>query len=165
MTFGPEKAPNKTGDWDPDVGEREYYRHVSDGQLGWKVRRGGVDCIRLDRAQEITRKLGGDWLPELEHREMTTAAVAHVCFEADKKLCLFLGLMENSRKDWNSLHEEQRKEWISKGPPAILMSKGEWAKLTPTEQSKLRKESKRHQETRNLVYNSIKLALKAHVAG
>lgn len=165
MTFGPENLTERdtSGDWDPDPGEREYFRSAIDGQLGWKVRRDGVEWIRLDRAfEEILKRPGGDWLPELEHRQITPANIAQVCFEADKKLCFFLGLHENARRDWNNLHEEQRKEWIAKGPPPIVMSKAEFQKLTPTEQQKLRGEAKRRQGTRMLVYNSIKLAIQGN---
>ncbi len=114
--------------WDPEPGEREWYRDVISGQRGWRVIRNGQPRIRIDGyasinkegktvAQDITKKFNpGEWVPDNEKRPMTRAQIGQICFEADKKLCFFLGLKENSSKQWNDLHEEKRRDWIETGP-------------------------------------------------
>ncbi len=104
--------------WDPDPHEKEWYREVVSGQRGWKVIRNGEPRIRLDYKEDIHKKLSAEWTPDNEKRDMTPAQVAQVCFEADKKLCFFIGLPENSRKLWIDLHEEKRRQWIEAGPTA-----------------------------------------------
>lgn len=104
--------------WDPKPQEREWYREAATGQLGWLVRREGQDKIRLDReAEEILRKLDTSvWVPQLEHRPLNTANAAMVAFDADRSLCRHVGLMENSRKEWASLSDDQRIAWMTDGP-------------------------------------------------
>ena len=104
-------------DWDPAPQEREWYRNVGTGDLGWVVRRGGAQKIRLDRAsEEIIRALNGEWMPENEHRPMTIAQLAQVAFEADRRLCWFVGLAENAKKEWADLNDDQRIMWMQTGP-------------------------------------------------
>lgn len=104
-------------DWDPEPHEREWYREVVSGQRGWRVKRGGQDKIRLDYKEEVTKRLNpNEWVPDNEKRPMTPSQIAQICFEADKKLCFYLGMAENSRKSWLDLHEEKRRQWIETGP-------------------------------------------------
>ena len=104
-------------DWDPAPQEREWYRNVATGDLGWVVRRGGAQKIRLDRAsEEIIRSLNAEWVPENEHRPMTIAQVGQVAFEADRRLCWFIGMAENAKKEWADLNDDQRIMWMQTGP-------------------------------------------------
>lgn len=114
----PAGPPPKPAHWDPPDHERTYYRHKQTGDLGYLVVREGQDKIRLDRPNEevIRRFQGDDWIPELEHRPMTRAQAAQVAYEADRKLCGFLGLFDRSRKEWQLLHEDQRIHWVDNGP-------------------------------------------------
>lgn len=106
--------------WDPAEHERTYYSHMTTGDLGWMVRREGRDCIRLDRpAQEIVRVYKEDeWRPEREHRQLNRYQLVQIAFEADKKLCFFLGKHEVARKEWLSMRDEQRITWAQNGPGA-----------------------------------------------
>lgn len=108
----------KGAHWDPADHERLFYRHVTTGDLGWLVRREGHDCIRLDRpAQEITRLYKEvEWIPEREHRPLTKLQLVQIAFEADKRLCFFLGKHDLARREWLSMKDEQRIAWSENGP-------------------------------------------------
>lgn len=116
---------DKPADWDPEPGEREWYRETSSGQLGYRVRRGGRDRIRLDRgSEEILRAFTpGEWSPEKERRPLMAFHLARVAFEADRALCSNIGLPENARKEWSSLSEDQKKAWLTVGPTKDPMRK------------------------------------------
>jgi hypothetical protein len=103
-------------EWDPDPKDREYFRECTSGQLGWLVRREGVDRIKLDRAMDICVPYGIDWLAESDHRPLNMAHLAQVAFAADRMLNRFLGNQENAVKQWESLSDEQRRGWIETGP-------------------------------------------------
>lgn len=105
--------------WDPPDHERTYYRHTMTGDLGWLVRRDGKDYIKYDRPSHIMERpfRDQDWIAEREHRPLTRLQLAQVAFEADKRLCFFLGLHDQSRREWLSLKDEQRIAWSSAGPP------------------------------------------------
>lgn len=104
-------------DWDPREDQRRWYRHSQTGDRGYLVRRGGKPMVRLDRPnQEILKRLDDNFIEEDASRPLTPIHVARVCFEADKALCLGLGLMEPARADWSKLTDLQRQAWASKGP-------------------------------------------------
>ncbi len=106
------------GHWDPAPAEREWYSHRHSGDRGYKVRRNGQDYIRLDRpAEEIVHPFKEHvWEPDQEYRPMTVAQVAQVAFEADKRLCFYLGKHELSRREWVGLTDKQKQFWMQKGP-------------------------------------------------
>jgi hypothetical protein len=110
----------KDAHWDPADHERSYYRHVMTGDLGWMVRRDGKDCIRLDRPnQEIVKPFREqEWIPEHEHRPITRLQLVQIAYEADRKLCFFLGLHADARKEWASMREQDRLRWAQHGPGA-----------------------------------------------
>lgn len=117
--------------WDPSPQEREWYREVMTGDLGYLVRRDGVDRIKLDRTQEeIIRPFRpGEWTPEKEHRPMTVAQVAEICFLADRRLITFThnpGL----KKAWHDLKEEEKIAWMDKGPTKDPMRKALYQGIT-----------------------------------
>ena len=105
--------------WDPPDHERVFYRHSTTGDLGWLVRRDGKDCVKYDRpAMDIVRPFRADeWIAELEYRPLTRLQLVQVAFEADKKLCYFLGRHELSRRQWLNLSENERIRWSTNGPP------------------------------------------------
>ena len=108
----------KDANWDPEEHERTWYSHTMTGDHGWMVRRDGRDCIRLDRPdQEIVKVYrDGEWKPELEHRPLTKLQLAQVAYEADRKLCFFLGLHDEARREWNAMREQDRLKWAQHGP-------------------------------------------------
>ncbi len=110
----------KADHWDPADHERSYYRHIMTGDRGYMVRRDGKDHIRWDRpSQEITRPFReGEWIPEREHRPMTRLQLIQIAYEADRKLCFFLGLHSEARREWNAMHERDRLDWAARGPGA-----------------------------------------------
>lgn len=107
-------------DYDPPGHERVYYRHTITGDLGYLVRREGKDYIRLDRpAQDISKPfLAAEWIAEQEYRPLSRMQLVQIAFEADKKLCILLGLHDEGRKQWLNLRDEERIAWAAGGPPA-----------------------------------------------
>lgn len=104
--------------WDPAPSERIYYRSAQTGDLGYIVRRGGVDKIRLDRPmEEIVMPFNeSSWTPEREFKPFTWHQVAHLAFESDKLLCRMLGLHKESRREWMNLSDKERIEFEQEGP-------------------------------------------------
>jgi len=99
--------------------DRQWYRSASDGELGYLVERGGVQYIQLNRPmEEILRPWqgGAQWVPEVEHRPINKAQLAKVCFEADRALCQALGVHDPAKKEWASLTDRERIQWMEKGP-------------------------------------------------
>lgn len=116
MTDEPEV---KDDDWDPPPAERTYYSHRETGDYGWLVRRGGKDMVRMDRpgVEDIRPfKEGRDWTAKIDVRPLSPAQVALIAFQADRQLCLALGMHENIKEEWLSLSQEKRRIWIEKGP-------------------------------------------------
>lgn len=107
-----------TGDWDPREHERKYVRHTTTGDLGYLVRRDGEDKVRLDRGpnEVIIDFRPNDWKEETTHYPMSRAQLAQVAFEADKKLCLYLGFHRLAKRNWLNLSEEDRIEFVKNGP-------------------------------------------------
>lgn len=115
--------------FDPEPGDRIYVRSERTGDLGWMVRRDGVEMVRLDRpSQEIIRQMSPEWVQVVDHRPCSHAQVVQVAFMADKALCALLGLYEESgpkrdrltgpsaKKDWRDLNERQLIAWLEEGP-------------------------------------------------
>lgn len=112
--------------WDPKPNERQYYRSTDTGDLGWLVRREGKDRIRLDRAnQEIIRPFDdGKWIEDREWRPFSRTQVSKLLFEIDRQMCLLLGLHKEAKRDWLSLKDADRIEWMKSGPgPGNLRAK------------------------------------------
>lgn len=109
---------NEQGDWDPPAQVREHYRHVKTGEHGWKVYRDHRPHIKLDNASmdNCLFYREQDWIADTEHRPLTKFAIAKVTFEADKALCLALGLVDKSKREWLNLRDESRQNWIEHGP-------------------------------------------------
>lgn len=104
--------------WDPPQTERQYYRSSDTGDLGWLVRRDGKDRIRLDRPmQEIVKPFDeGKWVEEREWKPFSRTQVQKLLFELDKQMCFLLSLYKEAKKDWLSLKDEERIEWMKNGP-------------------------------------------------
>lgn len=109
------------------MSKREYYRHVSSGELGYKI---AEDRIRFDRPESGDKERdkalamkfkSQDWVPVEEHRPLAPAHLAEICFNADAALCFYLGLRENSSKQWVDLTADQKRKWMTDGP-----TKNEW---------------------------------------
>lgn len=113
--------------WDPDPQDREYFRERGTGQLGWRVERDGKAAIRLDRvAQEIIVPLDGNWVPDHDVKELSVAQLGQICFDADRSLCRFIGLQQNSRVAWVDLSDDQRIAWMRSGPSKHPLRKKLW---------------------------------------
>jgi hypothetical protein len=113
-----EKKPRL--DTDPAPGARVYYRHTLTGDRGFHVMRGGKPHVRydnpmMDRTVPFNPR---DWQPETaaESQPLTIAALGRVAFEADRALCLALGLHRESRKEWLQMPESERVDFMMKGP-------------------------------------------------
>lgn len=105
-------------DWTPADHERQYVYHISQGDRGYLVRRGGRDCVRLDRGATTTIRTyrPGDWVPCKDERPFIEMQIAQVALDADCKLCLFLQLHEESRRSWLSMSDAARIDWVKYGP-------------------------------------------------
>lgn len=115
----PPKKPALPDNWDPPAHRRKYVRSTRTGDLGYFVRRDGKDCIRLDRpSEEIVKAYTGqqDWVDEQAARPISDHQMGRVCFEADRALCLALGLHGDARREWISLTDAQRIHWMKEGP-------------------------------------------------
>jgi hypothetical protein len=108
----------KPKNWDPPPKDRTWYRCRKTGELAYLVTRDGRNMIRLNRPEEIVRGfLEADWIPEVEHRPITRAAVTALAYDADLKLCTLLGDFRK-RPAWINLHEDVRVRWAQEGPPS-----------------------------------------------
>lgn len=130
---------------DPPPDQRLYYRNRQTGDLGWLVRRGGKNVIRLDRGQreelrdfrESSAGESPDWAAEHEPAKMTVSSCAKVAWAADQELCRALGLHGELVGEWLSLDEEVRIDWCKNGPggdgPRALMF---WAIMASLEEQR-----------------------------
>jgi len=109
-------------DWDPLPHERQFYRHRDTGDRAYLVRRGGKDCIRLDRgpvhAYDVAKVFNeAEWIPEDPHKpKFSEIQIAMVSFEADKALCRQMGEVKKGRREWLNLSDDQRIKWMREGP-------------------------------------------------
>jgi len=96
------------------------YRNATTGDRGFLVRMDDRDWIRMDRGagvEDLRPYRASDWIEERETRRLSAAAVARVAFDADRALCAALGLVKESRRDWLSLSDSERIQWMNDGPP------------------------------------------------
>ena len=104
-------------DWDPPTHRRTYFKHATDGQLGWLVKRSGRQMIRMDREPETLRPMNdAEWIPDKEHRPLNKGQVAQVCFAADRALCTALGMHKEGKREWVELRQEEKAVWMQAGP-------------------------------------------------
>jgi len=105
-------------DYEPDPHDRTYYRRARDDQLGWMIRRDGVDYIKLDRPSKETLEpyRPNNWIEDREHRTLTDIQRAQIAFAADVKLCSLLGEHDLARREWIMMSDAERRDWIEEGP-------------------------------------------------
>lgn len=117
-------------DYEPKASERAWHRDASTGDRGFLVKRNGRAYIKLDRPmQEILKPYQvGNWIPDLETRPMTRGQLGQIAFEADRKLCFFIGEHDRSKRSWLDLSDEQRIEWNKHGPKGEIRG-GLWAAI------------------------------------
>ena len=103
---------------DPTPDRRTYYRNVATGDRGYMVRRHGADHIKFDRPGSDQTRLfhTEEWVLEKQSRQMPAHEVAQVAFAADRRLCKLLGLLQEARKEWLDLSNEERVRWVKEGP-------------------------------------------------
>lgn len=92
-------------------------RSVKDGQLGFLTEtEDGTLAVRLDRRVDarVVPYVAREWVPDAEAK-LTPIQVARVCHDADRAMRLALG--EYGVKDWLSLREPERIDWVNKGLP------------------------------------------------
>lgn len=116
--------------YEPKPHERSWYRHVTTGQRGYYVRAvdegtGKLrDCIQLDRPSQVIRvPFTTEWMKEEESRPFNVAQAAMVAYGADVQLCLMIGehgkvgeAKNGVATGWASLSDEQRRQWMVRGP-------------------------------------------------
>lgn len=98
---------------------RRWFKRRSDGQLGYLVERHGKEMIKLDRpAEDAVEPIGARWEPVSSDRPVSRQQVARIAFGADRDLCRMLALHGEARKEWASLTDRERINWVANGPPA-----------------------------------------------
>lgn len=97
-----------------------WYRSRTTGDRGYLYEDGERMRIRLDRPSEDVSRLfiPGEWIEEAEQRKFTPMQVAQIAFAADRQLCTFLGLHTETKREWHTLREEARIEFMKHGPKA-----------------------------------------------
>lgn len=117
-------------DRDPTPDRRTYYKNVATGDRGYMVRRHGADHIKYDRpGSDQTRLFNADeWTLEQQSRQIPAHEIAQVAFAADRRLCRLLGKLQESRREWLDLDNEERVRWVKEGPrvPADSMRSRVW---------------------------------------
>lgn len=116
MTFGKPQKKTPRADTDPVGDQRVWYRHVETGDLGFLVMRDGEQKIKYDQGGDRVVKLDGKWRAEVAHTPLTAQAVGRVAFEADKGLCIALGLHAEGRRDWLLMSPTERIAFTTSGP-------------------------------------------------
>lgn len=99
---------------------RLYYRHVTQGHLGYLVQKDGRDYIQFDRVGEpvLRHFKHEEWIAEAEPRPLSDIAIARIAYEADRALCRALGMPQT--KDWLNLHDDERVSFLHNGPPSAV---------------------------------------------
>lgn len=112
---------------DPAPADRVFYYHTRTGDRGYLVERDGKEFIRYDRpGEEILRKFGDrDWKIDKDYRPLTKGNLAQIAFEADKKLCFFLGEHDHGKKEWLDLKDNERIDYVENGPTSSPEIRGE----------------------------------------
>lgn len=113
------------------MSEKQWFRHATTGDRGYLVERNGEQFIRYDRpGEEMLRKYNEQqWLPDRDKRPFARYHVGLVQYEADSKLCFFLGMYDRTRKKWESLTDEERKKWMEHGPQKTPSRAAVWAAI------------------------------------
>lgn len=112
--------------------QKRVVRRKRDGQLGEIIDRHGREWVKLDRPQEeILVPYTGpeDWPAEKEERPLTKAQVRRIAFDADRALCRAQGDYITSRKQWESLSDGDRMEWLEKGPSDVGRRRQLWGAI------------------------------------
>lgn len=104
--------------WDPEPERREWWRNTTTNDRGYKVRRNGVDRIRLDRPnQEIVVPFkGSQWTIDRDLRPLMLHTVARLAHQANQALLRDLGYHDEARAKWEDLPETERIRFMRKGP-------------------------------------------------
>lgn len=108
-----------TDDFDPPAHERVHVTHKTSGDLGWLVRRDGVQMVRLDRGpvEELREYRPEQWAEKADVRPMSVASMVQVAFRADQQFLKAMGKHDPKlHKDWLDLPDEKRKAWLTVGP-------------------------------------------------
>lgn len=109
--------------WDPEPGQRQFFRHRLTGDLGWLVRRDGREAIRFDRGSfdqtvQVRRDAENgviDWTPEKPPSPLNDYHVGMIAFVTDTELQRHTGDIGRVKK-WLDMREEDRHRWIRLGP-------------------------------------------------
>jgi len=104
---------------EPKEHERKFYRHSKTGDLGYLIKnKQGVPYMRYDRVNNVkaVRYSEMDWIEEDEHRPIPDMHLVRVAFEADRALCLILGIHTQAKKEWLDLTDSDKIAWQRKGP-------------------------------------------------
>jgi len=110
-------------DWAPEPGKEEWWRNIRDGQRGYRIRKGGMDFIRLDRPEEeiLLPLKGNQWTIDRDLRPLHKHRCAMIAHAADRMLLIDLGYHGDASKAWHELLEPERIRFMEKGPEDMVV--------------------------------------------
>lgn len=107
---------------DPAPENRIYYRNIESGQRAYLVVREGQDRLRIDHGPNVDVVVPLDptrWSIDKESRPLNRAHLAEIAFVADRVLCARLARHLEARVQWRDLKDQERADFIEKGPRAF----------------------------------------------
>ena len=115
-----EPLPKDLKDYNPKPEDRVYYESVIHGYIGYLVKEN--DKLYIDRGNGLPKMLyrNIEWKPIRDLRPITEYHVGKVAFEADKALLFAFGRLKESRRDWQSLTQDEKMEWVHGPGPTDL---------------------------------------------
>jgi hypothetical protein len=108
---------------DPPEGKRVFFRHYTTGDKAYLVTREGKQHIKYDRPYDQSTMLfrKEEWVPDEHPEPFSIGQTIQVAYATDRALCGMLGMHVEAKKQWASLSERERANFMLNGPkePAI----------------------------------------------
>lgn len=95
----------------------KWYRHRQTGDRGRFFYEGVAPFVQYDRPNGAKLPFReSDWVEEVDAPPMSRGQIARVAFAADRQLLYFTAHYSKAKRDWAAQTDEERVEWIEKGP-------------------------------------------------
>ena len=104
------------------------YRHRKSGALGHRY--GPSIMVPVPDFPDKTIEFKEDeWEECAPTRPLGRMQIGHITYEADRLLCRFVG---ETSKQWESLSDKRKQNWVKKGPGKPEIRRSVWLSLTET---------------------------------